>query len=160
MTGKQGHLSPLLKQATGVVVDHGEGSYLYDTEGRRFLDFTSGIGVTSTGHAHPKVVEAAQKQIAKVIHAQYTTVMHQPVLELSERLGARMPGDIDTLFFASAGTEVVEAALRLCRQATGKPNVIVFHGSFHGRTMGSLSLTTTTTGLRAGLQPMRGGVGV
>lgn len=158
MTGKQGHLSPLLKQATSVVVDYGEGSYLYDTDGRQYLDFTSGIGVTSTGHSHPKVVEAAQKQIAKVIHAQYTTVMHQPVLELSARLGERMPGDIDSLFFASAGTEVVEASLRLARQATGRPNVIVFHGSFHGRTMGSLSLTTSSTSLRAGLQPMMGGV--
>jgi len=154
----QGHLSPLLKQATGVLVDYGEGCYLYDTDGQRYLDFTSGIGVTSTGHAHPKVVEAAQAQIAKVIHAQYTTVMHKPVLELSERLGARMPGAIDTLFFASAGTESVEAALRLMRQATDKPNIIVFHGGFHGRTIGSLSMTTSSTGLRAGLQPMMGGV--
>lgn len=154
----QGQLSPLLKQATGVVVDHGEGSYLYATDGQRYLDFTSGIGVTSTGHCHPKVVEAAQAQVAKVIHAQYTTVMHEPVLELSERLGERMPGDIDALFFASAGTEATEASLRLARQATGKPNVIVFHGGFHGRTMGSLSLTTSSTGLRAGLQPMMGGV--
>lgn len=154
----QGQLSPLLKQATSVVVDHGEGCYLHATDGRRYLDFTSGIGVTSTGHSHPKVVEAAQAQIAKVIHAQYTTVMHEPVLELSERLGERMPGDIDSLFFASAGTEVTEAALRLARQAAGKPNIIVFHGGFHGRTMGSLSMTTSSTGLRAGLQPMMGGV--
>src|SRR5699024_1390826 len=102
----QGHLSPLLKQATDVLVDHGEGCYLYATDGRRYLDFTSGIGVTSTGHSHPTVVAAAQAQVAKCIHAQYTTVMHQPVLDLSARLGARMPGDIDTLFFASAGTEV------------------------------------------------------
>lgn len=154
----QGHLSPLLKQATDVLVDHGEGSYLYATDGRRYLDFTSGIGVTSTGHSHPKVVEAAQAQIAKCIHAQYTTVMHQPVLDLSARLGERMPGDIDTLFFASAGTEVIEAALRLARQSTGRPNIIVFHGGFHGRTMGSLSMTTSSTSLRAGLQPMMGGV--
>jgi|SRR5699024_11579915 len=159
MTGNHhGHLSPLLKQATGVLVERGEGCYLYDTDGRRHLDFTSGIGVTSTGHCHPKVVEAAQAQIAKVIHAQYTTVMHKPMLELSERLGDRMPGNIDTLFYASAGTEVSEAALRLCRQSTGKPNVIVFHGGFHGRTMGSLSMTTSNTGLSAGLQPMMGGV--
>lgn len=159
MTGnRQGQLSPLLKQATGVLVERGEGCYLHATDGRRYLDFTSGIGVTSTGHCHPKVVEAAQAQIAKVIHAQYTTVMHQPMLDLSERLGQRMPGAIDALFYASAGTEVVEAALRLMRQATGRPNVIAFQGGFHGRTMGSLSLTTSGTGLRAGLQPMMGGV--
>lgn len=153
-----GHLSPLLQQATGVLADHGEGCYIVDKQGRRYLDFTSGIGVTSTGHCHPKVVAAAQEQVGKLIHGQYTTIMHEPLLELSERLGAKMPGDIDSLFYASAGTEVGEAALRLARQATGKPNVIVFHGGFHGRTMASLSMTTSSVGLRRGLQPMMGGV--
>jgi len=153
-----GQLSPLLQQATGVRADHGEGCYIVDTDGRRYLDFTSGIGVTSTGHCHPKVVAAAQEQVGKLIHGQYTTIMHEPLLKLSERLGAKMPGDIDSLFYASAGTEVGEAALRLARQATGKPNIIVFHGGFHGRTMASLSMTTSSIGLRKGLQPMMGGV--
>ena len=75
------HLSPLLKQASQVCVDHGEGSWLVDTDGRRYLDFTSGIGVTSTGHCHPTVVAAAQEQVGRVIHAQYTTVAHRPMLE-------------------------------------------------------------------------------
>lgn len=153
-----GHLSPLLKQATGVIADHGEGCYIVAKDGRRYLDFTSGIGVTSTGHCHPRVVAAAQEQVGKLIHGQYTTIMHEPLLELSERLGAKMPGDINALFYASAGTEVGEAALRLARQATRKPNMIVFHGGFHGRTMGSLSMTTSSIGLRNGLQPMMGGV--
>ncbi len=155
---RPGHLSPLLQQATGVRVDHGEGCYIIDTDGRRYLDFTSGIGVTSTGHCHPKVVAAAQEQVGKLIHGQYTTIMHEPLLKLSERLGEKMPGDIDSLFYASAGTEVGEAALRLARQATGKPNIIVFHGGFHGRTMASLSMTTSSIDLRNGLQPMMGGV--
>ena len=155
---RPGHLSPLLQQATGVRADRGEGCYIIDTEGRRYLDFTSGIGVTSTGHCHPKVVAAAQEQVGKLIHGQYTTIMHEPLLQLSERLAEKMPGDIDSLFYASAGTEVGEAAVRLARQATGKPNLIVFHGGFHGRTMGSLSMTTSSIGLRRGLQPMMGGV--
>ena len=153
-----GHLSPLLKQSSGITVSHGEGVHLYDQEGRRYLDFTAGIGVTSTGHCHPRVVEAAREQVGRLIHGQYAIVRHPPLLELSDRLSARMPGSLDTLFYANAGTEAVEAALRLARQATGKPNIIVFHGGFHGRTMGSLSMTSSSVGLRAGLQPMMGGV--
>ncbi|MBO0839455.1 MAG: aminotransferase class III-fold pyridoxal phosphate-dependent enzyme, partial [Sciscionella sp.] len=111
-------LSPLLKQATGVLADHGEGAYLFDVDGRRYLDFTAGIGVTSTGHCHPKVVAAAQAQVAKLIHGQYTTVRHQPLLTLTERLGTVLPDNLDALFFVNSGSEAVEAALRLARQAT------------------------------------------
>ena len=75
-------LSPLLKQATPVLVEHGEGVHVFDEDGRRYLDFTAGIGVTSTGHCHPKVVAAAQEQVGKLIHGQYTTVMHRPLLNL------------------------------------------------------------------------------
>jgi 4-aminobutyrate aminotransferase len=151
-------LSPLLKQATPVRAVRGEGAYLYDDQGRRYLDYTSGIGVTSTGHCHPRVVEAAQKQAGELVHGQYTTVMHPRLPELVEKLGQVMPDGIDSFFFASAGTEAVEAALRLVRHATGRPNVIVMQGGFHGRTMGSLSLTTSKTPLRAGLQPIMAGV--
>src|SRR5690554_6646398 len=100
----QTHLSPLLKQATGVLAVRGEGAYVYDRAGKRYLDFTSGIGVTSTGHCHPKVVAAARRQVGELIHGQYTTVMHPGLLALSERLAEKMPGPIDTLFYASAGT--------------------------------------------------------
>ena len=153
-----GQISPLLQPSSGINAVRGEGVYLYGDDGRRYLDFSSGIGVTSTGHCHPKVVDAAQRQAATLIHGQYTTVRHPPIIELSERLGARMPEPIDRIFYASAGTEAVEGAIRLARQATGKPNIIVFHGGFHGRTMGSLSATTSSVSLRAGLQPMMGGI--
>lgn len=151
-------LSPLLKQATDVLALRGEGVWIHGDDGRRYLDFTAGIGVTSTGHCHPRVVEAAREQVSTLIHGQYTTVRHPKLLELSERLERVMPGDIDSLFFASAGTEAVEASLRLARQSTSRPNVVVMQGGFHGRTMGSLSMTTSKTSLRAGLQPMMGGV--
>ncbi len=153
-------LSPILKQATPVVVDHGEGAYLYDTSGRRHLDFTAGIGVTSTGHCHPRVVAAAQEQVGKLIHGQYTTVMHRPLLELSERLGEVLPKGLDSLFFANSGSEAVEAALRLTRQATGRPNVVVFQGGFHGRTVAAASMTTSGTRFSAGFSPLMGGVHV
>lgn len=158
MSEQTGHLSPLLKQSSDILAVRGEGAYLYDQHGDRYLDFSAGIGVTSTGHCHPKVVEAAQRQVAELIHGQYAIVRHPRILELSERLGELMPGRIDSFFYANAGTEAIEAALRLCRQATGKPNMIVFRGGFHGRTMGALSMTTSSAPVRAGLQPMMGGV--
>lgn len=152
------NLSSLLKTSSGIRAARGEGAYIFDEDGRRYLDFTSGIGVTSTGHCHPKVVEAAQKQAATLIHGQYAIVHHSPMLELSERIAGLMPGAIDRIFFSNAGTESIEAALRLARQATGKPNIVAFQGGFHGRTIGSLSMTSSSVGLRAGLQPMMSGV--
>jgi 4-aminobutyrate aminotransferase len=154
------NLSPLLKQATPVVAARGEGVYLYDEDDRRYLDFTAGIGVTSTGHCHPRVVAAAQEQVATLIHAQYTTVMHRPLLTLTERLGEVLPERLDSAFFSNSGSEAVEAALRLARHATGRPNIVVFHGSFHGRTVGAASMTTSGTKFRAGFSPIMGGVAV
>ncbi|MET9782283.1 aminotransferase class III-fold pyridoxal phosphate-dependent enzyme [Nocardiopsis alba] len=151
-------LSPVLKQATPVIAARGEGVYLYDEDDRRFLDFTAGIGVTSTGHCHPKVVAAAQEQVATLIHGQYTTVMHRPLLRLTERLGEVLPEGLDRLFYVNSGSEAVEAALRLARQATGRQNAVVFQGSFHGRTMGAASLTTSGTKIRAGIGPLVPGV--
>jgi len=151
-------LSSQLKQATGVLAARGEGVHLFDEDGRRYLDFTAGIGVTSTGHCHPKVVEAAQRQVATLIHGQYTTVMHRPLLDLVDRLGEVLPTGLDRVFFATSGSEAVEAALRLSRQATARPNVVVFHGGFHGRTMAAASMTTSGTKFRSGFGPIMGGV--
>jgi 4-aminobutyrate aminotransferase len=153
-------LSPLLKQATPVLADRGEGVYLYDTEGRRHLDFTAGIGVTNTGHCHPRVVEAAQKQVGTLIHGQYTTVMHEPLLRLVDALGDVLPDGLDSLFFLNSGSEAVEASIRLARHATGRQNIVVFHGSFHGRTMGAAALTTAGTKFRAGIGPLMPGAAI
>ncbi|HLS25395.1 MAG TPA: aspartate aminotransferase family protein [Beutenbergiaceae bacterium] len=151
-------LSPILKQATGVLAARGQGAEIWDEDDRRYLDFTAGIGVTSTGHSHPKVVAAAQEQIGKIIHAQYTTVSHRPLLDLTDRLSEVLPQGLDSLFFANSGSEAVEAALRLVRQATGRPNIIAFHGGFHGRTVAAASLTTSGTKFRSGFAPLMAGV--
>ncbi|MFL6086110.1 MAG: aspartate aminotransferase family protein [Mycobacterium sp.] len=153
-------LSQILKQATGVVAARGEGVLLYDEDDRRYLDFTAGIGVTSTGHCHPRVVEAAQHQVGTLIHGQYTTVLHRPLLTLVDRLGEVLPAGLDRVFFANSGSEAIEAALRLSRQATGRPNVIVFHGGFHGRTVAAGSMTTSGTKFRSGFSPLMAGVHV
>ncbi|WP_207837386.1 aspartate aminotransferase family protein [Williamsia soli] len=151
-------LSPALKQATPVVVDHAKGSWIHGTDGVDYLDFTTGIGVTSTGHCHPKVVAAAQEQCGKIIHAQYTTVMHKPLLELTDKLGEHLPAGLDSVFYANSGSEAVEASVRLARMATERPNIVVFQGGFHGRTVAAATLTTAGTRFSAGFSPLMGGV--
>ncbi|HEY4721099.1 MAG TPA: aminotransferase class III-fold pyridoxal phosphate-dependent enzyme, partial [Anaerolineae bacterium] len=129
------HIATVWGRSFSVMVERGEGIYLIDTSGRRYVDFTSGIGVTSTGHAHPKVVKAIQDQAAKLIHGQANIVYHQPMLELIDELMTIVPWpELDRYFFSNSGAEIVEAAVKLAKQATRRPNVIVFSGSFHGRT--------------------------
>lgn len=152
------HLSPLLKQSSKVCAERGEGCWLIADDGKSYLDFTAGIGVTSTGHCHPAVVAAAREQVGKLIHAQYTTVTHHPMLDLAERLVDKMPEGIDSVAFSNAGSEAVEMALRLARHATRRANVIVFNGGFHGRTMGAASMTTSGTKVRNAYHPMMAGV--
>ena len=152
------NVSPVWSRYSQMVVSHGEGSYLYDTEGNRYLDFTTGIGVTNTGHCHPKVVKAIQDQAAKLIHGQANIVMHLPMLGLIDRLKKIVHPSLDGFFFSNSGAEAVEGAVKLARMATGRPNVIVFQGSFHGRTVGTMSLTTSKTIYRAGYQPLMPGV--
>ena len=113
--------------------------------------------MTSTGHCHPRVVEAAREQVGRVIHAQYTTVLHPPLLELTEKLGEVLPPGLDSVFYANSGSEAVEAAVRLARMATGRPNVVVFQGGFHGRTVAAATLTTAVTRFSAGFSPLMGG---
>ncbi|WP_068277324.1 aspartate aminotransferase family protein [Aldersonia kunmingensis] len=151
-------LSPVLTQATPVVVDHAAGCWIYGVDGRRYLDFTTGIGVTSTGHCHPRVVEAARAQVGSIIHAQYTTVLHRPLLELTDKLGEVLPPGLDSVFYANSGSEAVEASIRLARMATGRPNIIAFHGGFHGRTVAAASLTSAGTKFRSGFAPLMAGV--
>src|SRR5690606_4285075 len=100
------------------------------------------------------------RQVGTLIHGQYTTVMHRPLLTLVERLGEVLPAGLDRMFFANSGSEAIEAALRLSRQATGRPNVIVFHGGFHGRTVAAASLTPSGTKCRSGCSPLVAGAHV
>ncbi|HBY92997.1 MAG: aminotransferase class III-fold pyridoxal phosphate-dependent enzyme [Ardenticatenaceae bacterium] len=150
--------SPVLYRMTPLAVERGEGCYLWDVNGRRYLDFTSGIGVTNTGHCHPRVVAAAQAQVARLIHGQQNIVWHEPLMRLARELLPVMPGDIDTFFFSNSGAEAVEASIKLARAATGRPNIIAFERSFHGRTIGTMSLTSSKTVYRAGYEPLMAGV--
>lgn len=152
------HLSPVWTHHTDIIVDHAEGSYLYSTDGRKILDFACGIGVTNTGHCHPKVVEAIRKQAGLLLHGQANLVTHKPMLELVEELRTIVPPSLDGFFFSNSGAEAVEGALKLARHATRRPNVIVFQGSFHGRTVATMSMTTSKTIYKNGYQPLMPGV--
>jgi 4-aminobutyrate aminotransferase len=157
MDAKQ-NLSPVWSRIFSIEVDHGEGCFLVDIQGNKYLDFTCGIGVTNTGHCHPKVVEAIRKQAGILIHGQANIVIHKPMLELVSELKTVVNPTLDGFFFTNSGAEAVEGAIKLARHATGRTNIIVFQGSFHGRTVGTMSLTTSKTVYRAGYQPLMAGV--
>jgi 4-aminobutyrate aminotransferase len=151
------HVSPIWSRITDIVVERGAGAYLYDIDGRRYLDFTCGIGVTNTGHCHPRVVAAVQEQAARLLHAQANILYHQPMLRLIAALREVVPPALDSFFFSNSGAEAIEGAVKLARAATGRPNVVVFQGSFHGRTNATMSMTTSKTVYRAGYQPLAAG---
>lgn len=136
----------------------GQGAYVWDHNDRRYLDFTSGIGVTNTGHCHPKVVAAIHEQADLLLHVHQNMAFHAPMLRVLEALRGVVPPELDTFFFANSGAEAVESAVKLARQATKRPNIIVFQRGFHGRTIGAMSLTASKTIFRAGYQPLMPGV--
>ncbi len=152
------HMSPVWTRIFDFIAERAEGSYIYTTDGRRLLDFTCGIGVTNTGHCHPKVVAAIREQAGLFLHAQANIVIHKPMLRLIQELRQIVPPQIDGFFFSNSGAEAVEGAVKLARAATGKQNIIVFSGSFHGRTAGTMALTTSKTIYRAGFGPLPSGV--
>jgi 4-aminobutyrate aminotransferase len=158
MSDSKAHLSPVWPSYTDIVAERGEGCYIYGQNGEIYLDFTCGIGVTNTGHCHPRVVAAVREQAGKLLHGQANIVLHPPLLALIEELRAVVPPGLDGFFFKNSGSETVEAAVKLARMATGRPNVIVFQGSFHGRTVGAMSMTTSKTVYRARYQPLMSGV--
>jgi 4-aminobutyrate aminotransferase len=158
MTYDLSHLSPVWGRVTNLVIERGEGSYVYTGEGAKYLDFTCGIAVTNTGHSHPTVVKAIQDQAAKILHAQVNCYFHEPLVKLSQALNQVTPPHLDTFFFSNSGAEAVEGAVKLARHATGRRNIIVFQGSFHGRTAQTMAMTTSKTAYRLDYQPLPAGV--
>jgi 4-aminobutyrate aminotransferase len=138
--------------------ERAEGIYIYGTDGSRWTDFTSGIGVTNTGHCHPRVVKAVQDQVAKMIHGQILIVLPQLPLDLAAALNEVTPDRVDCFFFVNGGAEAIEAAVKLARHATKRTNLIVFQGSFHGRTSQTMAMNSSKTIYRQGYQPLPAGV--
>lgn len=148
------HMTPAWSRIFNFVAERAEGSYIYTDDGKKLLDFTSGIGVTNTGHCHPQVVEAVRQQAGLFLHAQINLVIHKPMLQLIEELRKVVPAPIDSFYFANSGAEALENAIKIAKVATGRQNVIVFNGSFHGRTHATMALTTSKTIYRAGFAPL------
>lgn len=148
---------PGVKRATELVVDSGKGCEVWTTDGQRYLDATSGIGVLSTGHCHPTVVKAVQEQATKISHAQQSCYYNSTVNALIDKLSPVVPRGHDSFFFANSGAEAVEGAMRLARQATGRDTIVAFLGGYHGRTSGTLAITSSSSsyrGERAGPLPV------
>lgn len=152
------HLSDVWFRLTALEVVSGRACTVTTADGTDYLDFTAGIAVANTGHCHPRVVEAIREQATRIIHSQ-VNCYRNPILDtLAERLAEVCPEGIDRFFFSNSGAEATEAAVKLAKQATGRPNVVVFEGSFHGRTHMAMAMTTSKTAYRAGYQPLPAGV--
>jgi 4-aminobutyrate aminotransferase len=139
---------------TPVVVERAEGVEVWDRDGRRYLDFTSGIAVVNTGHCHPVVVKAIQEQAARVIHAQQNILLHEPMLQASSELTATMPESLDQVFWTNSGAEAVEGAIKLAKIVSRRPAIISFRGAFHGRTHAAMALTSSRAKVRGHYEPL------
>lgn len=152
-------LSPSYTRPYPLVAARGEGAIVEDVDGNRFLDMNAGIAVVATGHCHPRVVERIQRQAARLIHMSGTDFYYENMVELAERLARLAPGGVPRrVYFGNSGTEAVEAALKMARYHTGRRRFIAFLGGFHGRTLGSLSLTASKSIQRQGFGPLLGDV--
>ena len=164
MSGKggpvPGHevIPPVWGRASSVDVERGEGSWLIDRAGERWLDYTSGIGVVNTGHAHPKIAAAIAEQATKLIHGQQNIVYHEPGLRLHERLSKVLPGGPWGVFLSNSGSEAIEAAVKLARRATKRRVILVFRGGYHGRTAQTMAMTTAKNVYRGHFEPLPGSV--
>ncbi len=144
------HSSPSLTRVYPLVVGRGAGAVLEDVDGNRFLDFNAGIAVNAAGHAHPAVTAAIHEQADACLHYCSSDFYHPVYADLCERLAASAPMADSRVFLANSGTEAVEGAIKLARHHTGRPNIIGFYGAFHGRSLGSLSLTSSKAKYRSG----------
>ena len=159
LEGDERYISPSYTRSYPMVAKRGRGVIVEDVDGNEFLDFSAGIAVTSTGHCHPEVVAAIQKQAAELIHMSGTDFYYENMIELGEKLAAIAPGDVDRrVYFGNSGTEAIEATMKLARYHTGRDKFIAFRGAFHGRTLGALSLTGSKAVQRKGFGPLVPGV--
>ena len=149
---------PVWGRITNLDVDRGEGSWLITRDGERYLDYSSGIGVANTGHAHPRVAAAVATQAAKLLHGQQNILYHEPGLRLYERLPSLLPGGPYQAFLSNSGAEAVEAAVKLARVATGRPAILAFRYGYHGRTAQTMALTTAKDVYRAAFEPLPGSI--
>ncbi|HTS15300.1 MAG TPA: aminotransferase class III-fold pyridoxal phosphate-dependent enzyme, partial [Candidatus Sulfotelmatobacter sp.] len=154
----RGALSPVLGRYFERTWARGDGHYLWDDQGTRYLDFACGIATTGLGHRHPAVNAAIHAQVDRLIHVSGGLGYIEVVDQLADRLAATCPAPLDTVFLANSGAEAIEGAMKLARRVTGRPGYIAFRNAFHGRTYGAASLTSSSLNYRTGYQPLLPGV--
>jgi 4-aminobutyrate aminotransferase len=148
------YLAPsMAKDHPNLPVVKAEGCYYYGVDGKKYLDFTSGIAVENVGHRHPKVVQAIKDSADYLIHGPSGVIIYESILKLAAELQKILPPKLDNFFFANSGTEAIEGALKLAKYTTKRPYVVSFTGCFHGRSIGALSVTTSKSAYRKHLQP-------
>src|SRR4051794_14410351 len=149
------YTSPSYTRVYPLAVERGYGAVIEDVDGNRFLDFAAGIAVCATGHCHPQVVSAIEQQARKLLHICGSDFYYPSMVEIMEKLAAIVPGPgVKKTFLTNSGAEAVEAAFKLARHHTGRKFAIAFHGAFHGRTMGALSLTSSKARQRERFGPL------
>ncbi len=152
------YLSPALAKTTDLVIERGEGGYMYDVNGEKYLDFVQGIAVNALGHNDPHVRAAIHEQVDKLVNGSFNMVNFPTTLTLAERLAQIAPGKLGCTFFSNGGAEATDGSIKLARAYTRRPCVIAFRGSFHGRTLGALSVTGSAAHYREAYQPCMPGV--
>lgn len=150
-------VAPVIAFDTDVIAERAQGIWVYDAHGNRWADFACGTAVVNLGHNHPAVTAAARAQLERVVHSG-CIFRYDTLVEAAERLRDITPDGIDKFGFANSGAEAVEAAVKLAKKVTGRQGVVVFRGGFHGRTMGSVSYTTSNAAYRDGYHPILGSV--
>lgn len=152
------HLSNVWSKVTDLQVVRGVGCRVYDANDNAYLDFTAGIAASSTGHCHPKVVQAIADQAARFVHAQANVYTHDLLEPVAAQLAELTPETIDTFFFSNSSDDILEAAVKLAKHATGRHNIVTLDGAFHGRTLLTMAMSTSRSIDRAGYGPFPGGV--
>lgn len=156
----KGHIARGIGRLTDLVFTSGKGSYVQTSCGKSLLDFTTGIGVVNTGHSHPRVVAAAREQLDNIVHSQVNIGFHDKMLELTEMLLPNLPQGLDRIYYGTTGAEAVENAVKMARAFTGKHAVVVFRGGYHGRTFGTMAMTTSARIYRQKFGPLIPGIHV
>lgn len=152
------HLSPVSTRVTELIIDRGKGARFWTKDGEEYIDFVSGVAVNVLGHSHEKIVHAIKQQADRLVHFGLNYGYYESVIGLAEKLAQITPGTLDTVFFSNSGGEAIDGALKLARAATGRPGIIAFNGSFHGRTMGATSVTGSSSKYKKLYEPLVGEV--
>lgn len=152
------HISPVSTRVTDLVIKRAKGVRFWTADGSEYIDFVSGVASNGLGHAHDSMVKAIQQQAENLIHFGLNYGYYESVVKLSEKIAQITPGNLDTVFFSNSGGEAIDGALKMARAVTGRPGIIAFDGSFHGRTLGATSVTGSSSKYRTSYEPLLGEV--